>query len=116
LVFLSARDIRAGATTEAALGKAFDIATGLAAALYLAGMVLPGSLARYSIGTRTFALFIMVSLAWYVAGWRTGSRRSLLMAVGIVGLLGLSLSRTAFVTALALFPLAQMRLSSVGGW
>lgn len=116
LIFLCARDVVTGDTDLEAIGKAFGIATGLSIGLYLAGMVLPAALASYSIGTRTFALFILVALSWFIASWKTGSRKSLWIAILIIAMLGISLSRTAMVIALALFPLAQVRLNSIAGW
>jgi O-antigen ligase len=116
LIFLCSRDMVAGDVSEQEIGKAFGIATVLAIGLFIAASVLPDGLAAYGIGTRTFALFILIALAWFVAGWRTGSRTSFWVAILIVALLGISLSRTALVIALALFPLSQVRLSSVAGW
>ena len=116
LIFLCSRDVTTGDTDLNAIGKAFGIATGLAITLYIAGTTLPGAIATYGIGTRTFALFIMISLAWFIAGWRTGSRKSFWVAVAIVLLLGISLSRTTLVISLAMFPLAQVRLNNITGW
>jgi O-antigen ligase len=116
LIFLSSRDMVAGDVSLQEIGTAFGIATSLAIGLFFAASVLPAGLAAYGIGTRTFALFILIALAWFIAGWRTGSRKSLWVAILIVALLGISLSRTALVIALALFPLSQVRFSSISGW
>jgi O-antigen ligase len=59
------------------------------------------------VGGRAFAPFALLGLAYLLSAWRYGAKRALLWAVVITVSIGFSLSRTAFVAALALFPLAQ---------
>jgi O-antigen ligase len=76
-------------------------------ALYVLGLVMTGFGADPIVGGRVFALFALLGLAYLLATWRYGAKRALLWAIVITVLIGFSLSRMAFVAALALFPLAQ---------
>jgi O-antigen ligase len=91
-------------------------ATWVAVGLYGVGLVLGGLGSDFPIGDRSFALFALLGTAWYVAAWRYNSRRGLWQGIAIVALIGASLSRTALVAALILFPLSQASLRHVAAW
>ena len=124
LLLLSAREAQSptGSAADAAgpwfqnVGRVLAWASWVAGGFWMVSAAFGSHLGGLGIGTRTYALFALIGLAWFVAGWRTGSRISLLAAVGILILLALGLSRTALVVGLALFPLAQVRLNRLGGW
>src|SRR5215211_2658643 len=93
-------------------------ATWIAVGLYGVGFVLGhlgGSLV-VGAGPRSFALFALLGLAWYVTALRYNSRRGLWQAIIITGLIGVSLSRTALTTALFLFPISQASLRNMARW
>ena len=64
------------------------------------------------VGYRAYALFVLLGVAWYLAEWQTGRRGALKWALLLTAIIGLSLSRTAMVTALLLIPVAQYRPQS----
>ncbi len=68
------------------------------------------------MGPRSFSLFALMGVAWHVAGWRYGSKLSLLAACVITLVIGYSLSRTALVVAALLFALAWFEPWSIRGW
>jgi O-antigen ligase len=76
-------------------------------ALYAIGLVIAVFGAEPIVSGRAFALFALIGLAYLLSAWRYGAKRALLWAVVITVFIGFSLSRMAFVAALALFPLAQ---------
>lgn len=59
------------------------------------------------VGARAFALFALLCVALLLSAWRYGQRGALFWAVAVTALMGLSLSRMAFLAALIMFPLAQ---------
>lgn len=115
ILVLSARDNRDGTIDPRTFGRVFDLAMAMASGFYIISRVV-GPIGGFSVGVRTYALLALVGLSWYVAGWRCGSRRSLWVAVAILALLVLSLSRTALVLGIFLFPLAHLRLNSLSSW
>lgn len=112
----SRRGVERGANPAAAMGRMLGVATWLAAGLWAATRLLGSALPLPFVGSRSFALFALVGVAWYVAGWRAGSRRSLLAGIGILTMVGLSLSRTALVVGMFLFPLAQVEMRRLSSW
>jgi O-antigen ligase len=96
--------------------RAFVYAIWLAVSLYAISIFRSGWGAESILGSRSFALFALLGVAWYLASWRYGSQRGLWWAAAITLLIGASLSRMALVVALALFPLSQSSFRSVWGW
>jgi O-antigen ligase len=68
------------------------------------------------MGPRSLAAFALLGLAWYLSAWRYGSRHGLWWAIVITAMIGLTLSRTALIVALIMFPLSMIQLRSVRGW
>jgi O-antigen ligase len=64
------------------------------------------------IAARSFALFALLGVAWFLAKWGCGSKASFWIALAIIFLIALSLSRTGFVIAVALIPLSCFRVLS----
>jgi len=91
-------------------------ATWIAAAIYLVGRQLYGADIEYGIGARGFALLALVGTSCGLAQWRYRSRAGLLTASGIVALIAFSLSRTATVVGILLFPVARWNPASATGW
>ena len=96
--------------------RAFVYAIWLAVSLYAISIFRSGWGAESILGSRSFALFALLGVAWYLASWRYGSQRELWWAAAITLMIGASLSRMALVVALALFPLSQISFRSVWGW
>lgn len=88
------------------VGKTLVAATFVACVLYVIFMLLDGLGSNLVFHARTFATFVLIGMSWFLAGWRYGSKRSLIWAILLVVLIALSLSRMALTTALLLFPLA----------
>lgn len=58
------------------------------------------------IGFRQFALFALLPLSWHLAAWKLGNIKSLGIALGIITVIILSLSRMATLAAIIMFILA----------
>jgi O-antigen ligase len=61
------------------------------------------------IAARSFALFAVLGVAFFLARWAHGERSSAWFAAAIILLVALSLSRTALVVAAILVPLSRVR-------
>ena len=61
------------------------------------------------IAARSFALFSLLGIALFLSQWATGTRASFWLATWLILLIALSLSRTALVAGLLLFPLSGVR-------
>ena len=96
--------------------KIFGFGSIVALTLYVGSLAIGRLGAGSIIGSRSFALFALVVLAWAAAGWRYGAKfsRSLTFLSGLLILL--SLSRTAFAAALIILCLAWFNSRSVAGW
>ncbi len=116
LILLTATECRRTPSMTASIGKMLDWATSVASVLFVLSYYVTDSLLGFGVGARSFALFALIATAWNLAGWRYGSRKRLLIASGIIGLVGLSLSRTALVLGILLYPIAQFRGRSVRDW
>jgi O-antigen ligase len=64
------------------------------------------------IAARSFALFALLGVAWFLAKWANGSKVSFWAALGIIFVIALSLSRAALVIAVVLIPLSRFRILS----
>jgi O-antigen ligase len=68
------------------------------------------------MGARSFALFAIIGVAWYLAAWRYRQAGSIWWAGFTIVTIALSFSRTALVIAIVLFPLSQISLTSFKGF
>ncbi len=84
-------------------------ATAVSALIYGLSLMVNGLGTEAVIGARSFALYALPGLALLLGRWVRGSRTSLWLAVGLTALIALSLSRTALVVAVLLFPLVRLR-------
>lgn len=83
----------------------------VASALYMLGLaddVLSWSV-PISLGARSFPLFALIPLAWYVAAWRNGCKGAFPIALGITALILTSLARVALIVGLGSFALARLQ-------
>lgn len=99
-----------------AVGKILAIATLLALALYLAHPIMKFGSFNLRMGPRSFGLFALIGIAYFVARWRYGSPRSFVAAAAVLIGIVLSLSRMALGVGILLFPLAQLKPHGVRGW
>jgi O-antigen ligase len=90
------------------VGKVLGWAIAISAGLYAISLALQGPGTDLILAPRPFALFALLGVSWYVAGWVYGSWKSLLYALGLLLLIGLSLSRTAFAVGILLLPLSKL--------
>lgn len=61
------------------------------------------------IAARSFALYALLGIGLLLGRWAQGSRKSVWLAAALVLLIALSLSRTATIAGLLLFPFSRMR-------
>ncbi|MBD2388122.1 O-antigen ligase family protein [Cylindrospermum sp. FACHB-282] len=83
--------------------------------LYGLGLLLDGPGSRMIMGARSFALFAIIGVAWFLASWRYRIPKSLFWTSFAILTLAFSFSRTALVIALLLFPLSQISFTSIKG-
>jgi O-antigen ligase len=107
-ILLTARHVEESPELAGAIYRALDAATIFAAALYAATVVVWGLGNDQVVFARSFALFALFGVARQLARWQAGSRSGLPLAALLTGVIFLSVSRTALVAALALFPLAAL--------
>ena len=80
----------------------------LSSAVYACSLFWYGPGSNDIIGARSFGLFALLGVAYYLACWRYGQKLGLLGASILTLLIGASLSRLALGIALALFPISQI--------
>jgi hypothetical protein len=107
LVLRVARGERDVATLRNALWGALIISAvvGVASVAWSELSGITGGL-RGALGNRTFAIFLVVPYALALGAWRTRSPEYLLVALGVLVLIGLTLSRTVMAVSLLMFAAA----------
>jgi O-antigen ligase len=103
-----------GNADEAAVSKMLCYASLFASACYLIAFFIFGFGSERIgvisfIAARSFALFALLGVALFVSQWANGSRSSFWLAAALVLLIAVSLSRTALVISILLFPLSRLR-------
>ena len=68
-----------------------------------------------TIGPRSFGIVALFGVAWYASRWRFGKRGALVLTILLLLEIGLSLSRVALVTGLAMLMLGRVS-ATVKGW
>ncbi|MDI3340502.1 MAG: O-antigen ligase family protein [Sphaerobacter sp.] len=116
LILLTAATVQRSPAFADAVARSLAWAAWLATGCAVLGLVFLRSAADFGIGPRGYAAFALLPLAWYLVGWRHGSRATLLAAAVILALIAISLSRTALVVAAFLVALAQFSPSTPRGW
>jgi len=84
-------------------------ASAIAALAYVISILYDGLGTESFIGARSFALYALLALGLLLGRWAHGSRVNFWLAGGLIVLIALSLSRTALVVGMLLFPLARLR-------
>jgi O-antigen ligase len=79
----------------------------LSGAIYAFSIVWFGVESSDIFGARSFALFAVLGVAYYLSCWRYGQKRGLVGAALLTLLIGASLSRLGLGIALVLFPISQ---------
>lgn len=115
LLLLTASSTANDPTFPSKVGRALGIASVVAVCTYILRLLFEGG-AMQGAGPRTFSLFALVVIAWYVAGWTAYSKRDFWPAIVMLAVVAVSLSRTALFVGTALIPAARLRLQSLGGW
>ncbi|MBW4614354.1 MAG: O-antigen ligase family protein [Desmonostoc vinosum HA7617-LM4] len=98
------------------ISDALTKATQLSAVLYGLSILITGPSAKIIMSPRSFALFAIVGVAWYVAAWRYRLPKALWWLGLIIVDIALSFSRTALLISLILIPLSQISLTSIKSW
>jgi O-antigen ligase len=105
LILLTARETDRDPALAERLHRVLLISSGFAVGVYLFAALFAGPSLDWMNNARAFALYAMAPVAVAVARWRAGRTRCLIWAGIIVLAVFLSLSRTALVACLLLFPL-----------
>ena len=90
------------------ISTTFGHVSWIAIGLYGATVVVLGPGNKEVLGPRAFALIALIPLAWSLARWRYGERRAGIRALGLLGVILLSLSRLATAIGLLLWPLSRL--------
>lgn len=98
------------------ISRTFPRAIQISVGLYGLNILIGGPGGNVIMGSRSFALFAIIGVAWFLATWRYRLPGGLRWALVTLTILALSTSRTAVVIALILFPLSQISLRSVKSW
>jgi O-antigen ligase len=98
------------------ISKSFPRAIKISVGLYGLSLLIFGPGTGLIMGPRSFALFAIIGMAWYLAAWRYHLPGGLLWASFTIIAIALSFSRTALLIALLLFPLSQISLKDLKGW
>ncbi len=107
-VLISARESYRSRAFAARIPRFIRWSTVVTTALFASGLVCAAAgTGAMLVGARAFALFALLCVALLLSAWRYGQRGALFWAIVITALMGLSLSRMAFMAALIMFPLAQ---------
>ncbi|MGV0026191.1 O-antigen ligase family protein [Phormidesmis priestleyi] len=97
------------------LHTGFPRACQCAALLYMVSLVAgPGSALIF--GARSFALFALIAISWFLASAHYKYSKDILWAIFLIALVGLSLSRTATVIALVIFPFSRISPHNQKTW
>jgi O-antigen ligase len=80
----------------------------LSSSVYACSVLWFGAGSNDVFGARSFGLFALLGVAYYLSCWRYGHRSGLLGATLLTLLIGVSLSRLALGIAVALFPMSQI--------
>lgn len=115
-MLLAAKQSRRNCSFAWRVGKAISWSSWLGGLLYALGRFVGGPFSKLSLDPRSFALFALLGLSWYLAMWRAGSRGAFWAAAGITGLIALSLSRVGLAVAVGLFGLVRFRPGSSLRW
>jgi O-antigen ligase len=116
LVLLAARS---GASPQfpRSLENSLASATWIAVALFAPSFVASTwGLGVFLVGYRTFALFALFGVAYYIARWRYGLHRGIWYALVVSAAIAISLSRVATALVLFLFGFSQFSPRSVVSW
>jgi O-antigen ligase len=88
--------------------KSFQIST----FIYCFSLLIGGFGTSAIMGARSFGLFIMLGVAWFLALWRYQSPKYFAWTLFILVVLALSYSRTSLAVSLLLFPISQISFDS----
>lgn len=116
LILLSASESGQSPVTYERVGRLLGISTWVATALYVLRPILGALDPRFAMGHRSFALFALLGLAWFLAESRYGASRSFLHVALVTLLIVVSLSRTAMAVAGIIFIISRFSPSKAGGW
>ncbi|MBD2777378.1 O-antigen ligase family protein [Iningainema tapete] len=88
----------------------------LSVVLYGLSLLVSGPGASTLMGARSFALFAIIGLSWFLAMWRYRLNGGLFWATCTIVAIAFSYSRTATLIGVILFPFSQISLTTVKGW
>jgi O-antigen ligase len=88
--------------------RRLQLSTILSSAFYAGAVLWFGPDSSELFGARSFGLFALLGVAYYLSCWRYGRKSGLLAAVLVTLLIGASLSRLCLGIAIGLFPISQI--------
>ena len=100
----------------ATIGRMLGISGAIAAFLYTLSPILGVIYPPLAIQARSFALFAILGICWFLADSQAGNRKALIWAGVLSLLVAASLSRTATAVVLVLFVLAHFDPRRLKGW
>jgi O-antigen ligase len=101
----------AGVAGKADCTVVLPVSAWLCCSVYAISAVFTRADAESLAGARSFALFALFGVAWYLAGWCTRSHLAVIYALLMLLLIAVSLSRTAFVAGALLFSVAALMVA-----
>lgn len=113
LIVITSQRVRAKPDELKVIARVLTVSTAVAAALYLVTRPLPAGAA---MGDRSYGLYGLVGVAWFMASYRQANRAGLIRALLITGVIGLSLSRTALTASLLLLALPMFDFRRFTAW
>jgi O-antigen ligase len=90
--------------------------TQIAASIFGVSLLLGGLGSEVLMGPRSFALFVLVGLSWYLAQWRYKLPGGAIWSIILACMVTASFSRTVTFVMLVLFPLSRIAPRSIRGW
>jgi O-antigen ligase len=108
LMLLTARTVEGRPRTARELHRVLDWGAIGASLFYAALVPAHGWGHDFILVARAFALFAMFGVARNLAAWRAGDAKGFWIAAAITGAIVISVSRTAMVAAMLMFPLAAL--------
>ncbi|MUG96763.1 O-antigen ligase family protein [Scytonema sp. UIC 10036] len=98
------------------VNSSFTRAIQISVGLYGLSIVLGGPGSSVLMGARSFALFAIIGISWFLAVWRYRLPGGLWWSIGTISAIAFSYSRTALLIGIILVPISQISLSTFKGW
>jgi O-antigen ligase len=108
ILLVTAREVERSPGIVVTLYRVLDGGILFSSAVYLSSIPTHGLGNEDFIHARSYALFALFSVARHLAAWRCGKPSAFWIAAAITAVIVLSVSRTAMIAAMLMFPLAAL--------